>query len=38
LHTDLRDDFDDDIGYAVVMTYESAPVLGEALIEHAAAA
>ena len=31
-----RDD-PDDIGYAVVMTNESARVLGEALIKHAAA-
>ncbi len=36
LHMDLRDD-PDDIGYAVVMTRETARVLGEALIEHAAA-
>jgi hypothetical protein len=36
LHMDLRDD-PDDIGYAVVMTRESARMLGEALIEHAAA-
>ena len=36
LHMDLRDD-PDDTGYTVVMTNESARVLGEALIEHAAA-
>ena len=36
LHMDLRDD-PDDIGYAVVMTNESARALGEALVKHAAA-
>ena len=36
LNMDLRDD-PDDIGYAVVMTREAARVLGEVLIEHAAA-
>ena len=36
LHMDQRDE-PDDIGYAVVMTREAARVLGEALIEHAAA-
>lgn len=37
LRMDPRDD-PDGIGYAVVLTNESARVLGEALIKHAAAA
>lgn len=36
LRIDPRDD-PDGIGYAVVLTNESARVLGEALIKHAAA-